>query len=358
MLPSNQFTGLPMPVFTAFGWAGEETAINFALSQLELFIQALHYNLPRDIQAIFPYFGLDRQAQAVYLAAADRADSDLFLAFHARPSSLELMLSLTNKKALAKGLKVAEGDATNWHRQLKLLGDDWNLRLQQMEYNEEEGTAVHYQDIFKDSMANLDLETAVATIAKANFLNSEPQWVTPVYISHRFDSEKIAAMSTAVIKVITEQLREMLPLIRLLTGQSPRTPGKAKAKAKAPASDKKEATPIVPPPPVEAIDEFTYLADLKPLHIRRGFINLTSAHWPFFAINARTETRVVTIYFDGRYDRKSTVWRLLPDDQARIVLGPAVREWLEDHFEAEDKIQVTAHKLDEKDIQISLQMVE
>jgi hypothetical protein len=66
----------------------------------------------------------------------------------------------------------------------------------------------------------------------------------------------------------------------------------------------------------------------------------------------------VTIYYDGRYDKKSAVWRLVPDDQARIVLSPAVREWLEDHFEAEDKIQVTAHKLDEKDIQISLQMVE
>jgi hypothetical protein len=84
------------------------------------------------------------------------------------------------------------------------------------------------------------LETAVATIAKANFLNSEPQWVTPVYINHRYDSERIAAMSTAVIKVITEQLREMLPLIRLLTGQSLRTPGKAKAKAKAGSGEKKE----------------------------------------------------------------------------------------------------------------------
>jgi hypothetical protein len=357
MLPSNQFAGLPMPVFTAFGWAGEETATNFALSQLELFIQALHSALPRELQTLFPHYGLDRQAQSVYLAASDPADSGLFIAFHARPSSLEIMLSLTNKKALAKGLKTAEGDATNWHRQLKLLGDEWNLRLQQMEYDEENDTAVHYQDIFKDSIANLDIETAVATIAKANFLNSEPQWVTPTYISCRFDAEKIAAMGTAVIKVINEQLREMLPLIRLLAGQSLRTPGKAKAKAKAVAGEKKDVAPIIPPPPIEAIDEFTYLAELKPLHLRRGFINLTPDHWPFFAISARTETRPVTIYYDGRYDNKSAVWRLVPDDQARIVLSPAVREWLEDHFDAEDKIQVTAHKLDEKDIQISLQIV-
>lgn len=358
MLPPNQFSGLPMPVFTAFGWAGEETAINFALSQLELFIQALHGSLPRDLQAIFPHYGLDRQAQSVYLAAGDQPDSDLFIAFHARPSSLEIMLSLTNKKGLAKGLKTAESDATHWHRQLKELGDEWNLRLQQMEYNEEDDTAVHYQDIYKDSIANLDIETAVATIAKANFLNSEPQWVTPVHISCRFDSEKISAMGTAVTKVLGEQLRDMLPLLRLLAGQSLRAPGKAKAKAKAAAGEKKEVVAAVPPPPVEAIDEFVHITELKPLHLRRGFINLTPGHWPFFAINARTETRPVTVYYDGRYDKKSAVWRLVPDDQARIVLSPAVREWLEDHFDADDKIQVTAHKLDEKDIQISLQMVE
>ena len=35
MSATNQFNGLTMPVFTAFGWAGEETAIQFALSQLD-----------------------------------------------------------------------------------------------------------------------------------------------------------------------------------------------------------------------------------------------------------------------------------------------------------------------------------
>ena len=37
MVQANQFAGLTMPVFSAFGWSGEETAINFALDQLQMF---------------------------------------------------------------------------------------------------------------------------------------------------------------------------------------------------------------------------------------------------------------------------------------------------------------------------------
>lgn len=49
-MSTTNFTGLTMPVFTAFGWAGEETAIKFAFTQLEAFIGALHVNLPRTVQ--------------------------------------------------------------------------------------------------------------------------------------------------------------------------------------------------------------------------------------------------------------------------------------------------------------------
>ena len=45
MQPTEEFTGLGMPVFTAFGWAGEETAQKYAYSQLEQFIALLHANL-------------------------------------------------------------------------------------------------------------------------------------------------------------------------------------------------------------------------------------------------------------------------------------------------------------------------
>jgi len=54
MSATNQFTGLPMPVFTAFGWAGEETAIKFALEQLELFIQQLHAGLSKGAREMKP----------------------------------------------------------------------------------------------------------------------------------------------------------------------------------------------------------------------------------------------------------------------------------------------------------------
>jgi hypothetical protein len=109
---------------------------------------------------------------------------------------------------------------------------------------------------------------------------------------------------------------------------------------------------------VESDDSFTYVVDLKPLHIRRGFVNLTPEHWPFFALNARTETRNVTIYYDGIYDKKSAVWRLQPSEQARIVLSPAVQEWLEDNFTANDRIKVTAMRLDNDELQVSLTAVD
>jgi hypothetical protein len=96
------------------------------------------------------------------------------------------------------------------------------------------------------------------------------------------------------------------------------------------------------------------VVELQPLHLRRGFVNLTPEHWPFFAQTARTETRNVTVYYDGIYDKKSAVWRLQPSEQARIVLSPAVHEWLEDNFMAHDRIKVTALRLDNDEMQVSL----
>jgi hypothetical protein len=101
-------------------------------------------------------------------------------------------------------------------------------------------------------------------------------------------------------------------------------------------------------------DGFAHVSKIKPLHLRRGFINLTSAHWPFFSINSRTETRPVTIYYEGVYDKDSAVWRMLPNDMARIVLSPAVHRWLEENFTENDEIHVTVTRLDNDEIQISL----
>jgi hypothetical protein len=345
-----------MPVFTAFGWAGEENAINFALGQLEQFIHSLQARLPRDIQAILPVAGLDRPAQSVYLATSEVVESDVYIAFYARPTSLEMVMAVTDQKALARALKMAESNPDLWHRLVTELGPEWNLRLQQMQVDEDSGTATHYQDLYKDSVEQLKPEAAASLAARAAFLNGEPTWVTPLYVSRRFDAEQIALMGSAVLQVVGEQIEMLMPLFRFVLGQTRRQAG-AKGRGKSrPAREKVAEVPAEPE--VEPLEKFTYVAELKPLHLQRGFVNLTSRHWPFFAINARTETRPVTVYYEGRYDRKSAVWRLVPDDQARLVLSPAVHEWLEDNFVPEDRISITAKKLDDQEIQIDLDHVD
>jgi len=121
-----------MPVFTAFGW-GEEQAVTFALSQLELFIGQLHANLPHDLRAQYPFFGLDRATQVVYLAAAEDVEADAHLFFRARPTAFIITLALTDKKALAKMLKRAEKDSEEMQQMVQRLGSEWELRIQQLE---------------------------------------------------------------------------------------------------------------------------------------------------------------------------------------------------------------------------------
>jgi hypothetical protein len=66
----------------------------------------------------------------------------------------------------------------------------------------------------------------------------------------------------------------------------------------------------------------------------------------------------VTVKYEEKINKKSAVWRLVPNDQARIVLAPQVQEWLEENFGSNDRIQVPAVKLNENDIQITLDHVE
>lgn len=352
MEETQTFVGLPMPVFTAFGWAGEETAIKFALSQMEMFIQELHPALPHSIQEKLPHFGLSQQSQAVYLAAESEVESGAYIAFYARPMSLEMQLVIKDKKALAKGLKLALDGMPLFHRLVTELGRDWSLRVQQMQVDEETGELGHHQDLFKDDVTNLDEETAVSVISKAAYLNGEDQWVTPIYISRRSPSEQIATMGLAVIQVINTHLVELMPVFDFLTGQV-----KAKKARPKPRTKPAESLPKDILTTIEPDEGFVYLAELMPLHIRRGFVNLTPEHWPFFALNSRTETRPVTIYYNGIYDKESSVWRLVPNDQARIVLSLPVHLWLEEQFEDYDKIQVTARLLEDDEIQISLKAV-
>lgn len=352
MQKTQQFTGLAMPVFTAFGWAGEEAAISYALSQLEMFISQVHDNLPHSALGLLPHYGIDQASQSVYLAANEELARDGYIAFYARPMSFEIQLALRDKAVLEKGLEAAEKNPALCHRMITELGTDWSLRVQQMQVDAESGEALHYQDLFKDNVTNLNEETAVAILSKARYLNGEAQWVTPLFISKRFSSEQAAAMGTAVVEVMTEHVTALLQVFRFLTGRSVKKPAaRKKAKTK---SVKKE--PAVEPvfPEADVVEGFTHVTELRPLHLRRGFINLTPKHWPFFAINSRTETRPVTVYYEGVYDKDCSVWRLVPSEQARLVLSPVVHRWFEDNFSAGDKIQVTARKLSDAEIQISL----
>jgi hypothetical protein len=354
-MSSNQFNGLTMPVFTAFGWAGEEAAITFALSQMELFIQSLYFNLPRETQALFPYYGLDRGSQTVYLAIEEDPTSGPYIAFSARPTSWEQSLNINDKAALNKAYAVASARPASLLDYIVELGSNWKLRLQQMEYDPEQKTATHYKDIYNDATSALSEDQLASDVERAAFLNGEDQWLVPFYLSRRQEAEKVSAMRMAVIPTTVEDVNALVPLIKLLTGKT----RKAKKKAR--------SAPPPPKAPVEQAEQaglddsaaqFTYVSELLALHIRRGFINLTPRHWPFFALNARTETRPVTVLYGEHKDEKCSVWRLVPDDQARVVLSPTGHDWLEEHFEAGDSIKVQAIKNSEDEITLTLGGVE
>lgn len=359
MSSKTAFTGLTMPVFTAFGWAGQETAINYALDQLEQFIHLLHNSLSRQAKGDLPFAGLSRASQSVYISASEVPEEDLHIAFFARPLSLEMQVAITDTKALARALKNAEAQPVMAHRLITELGAEWSLRVQQVQVDEESGEQAHYQDIFKDSITALLPDVSAEVMSKASYLNSEEKWVTPFYLSRRYPAEQASAMGLKISDVLGEQIDALLPLIHFLTGRRASS-GKRKAKPKArtvkPMMGGKAEEEAVSS--LETIvkpeDSFVHLAKIKPLHLRRGFINLTPAHWPFFAINSRTETRPVTIYYDGVYDKDSAVWRMLPNDMARIVLSPAVHHWLEDSFSEGDEVHVTVTRLESDEIQVTL----
>lgn len=355
MQTSQEFTGLGMPVFTAFGWAGEETALKYALSQLELFAATLHANLNESQRENLPYHGLNSEAQTAYLSGAENPDEDVHLTFVARPTSLEMQLALTDKEALKRALGRIDKDPQALRRLLAALGPGWSLRVQQMRIDDDSGERGHYQDLYKDELANLNDETAREVFEKAVYLNKDDSWVTPLYLSLRLPAEQAAAMQGAIVGVIGEQLGLLDPVVTVLRGRSTRKTLAASTRAKGGAKATREA-PELPQGPVEPPSDegFSYVTDLKPLHIDRGFVNMTPTHWPFFAINARTESRPVVVISDGKKDEESAVWRLQPDDMARLMLGPQAHRWLEDHFVAGDHIQLMVTKLDSGDIQVVL----
>ena len=351
-MQQQQFVGLTMPVFTAFGWAGEETAMNFALAQLEEFIARVYLNLPRDVQTHFPFYGLDRAGQSVYVAANAEIELAPYFAFYARPMSFELQFNIQNRIALSKAWKASEARPERWLRLMQDLEPGWSLRAQQMEWDEESGETTFYQDLFKDDVSKLDLETAQQVAARAAFLCGEPKWIVPLSMSYRVPAEQAAMMGVQIIDVAVSWLRGFMPLYEALLK---REPGKKKKKSSATAvsSAKIKAEKEAP-----TVEHFTYVSRLRPLHIRRGFVNLTPEHWPFFATNARSTSREVTLAYEGNRDKGGAIWRLVPTDQARVILSPKAHDWVDDNFAANDRVLVTASKLEGDEIEVKLEMVD
>ncbi len=351
-MQQTEFSGLGMPVFTAFGWAGEEAAIEYALSELAAFVHALHASLPRAIQNMFPVHGLDRENRTAYLAASEDVESDVHILFLARPMSMEMQFALQDEKSLDKAWAMINKENVLSHRLFTEMGPEWLLHVQQLQVDEDSGEASNYQELFLGSVSSFDMKTAVDLFEKAAYLNGEKQWIIPIHLSREFKSEQIALMKEAVLEVIGKEIRNLVPLITKLTNRSAET-GKTKSRKRRKKGIKQE----------DSSDDgsFVYTATLKPLHLRRGFINLTPEHWDFFAVNSRTVTRNVTIYYDGIYDKESTAWKLSTTGQTRIVVSPAVKLWMTDNFEAGDQIELMAHDLSDGvrggELQITLSAV-
>ncbi len=359
-----------MPVFTAFGWAGEANAIKFALEHLDLFIKTIYSNLSPQAKAALPFWGMNQEAQTVYLATNADPERGPYIAFYARPMLFEMRISITDKAAINRGLKTAEKSINSWHHIITELGEDWHLHLQQNHIDEESGEVSFYNDLYKDGVEKFDPESCETITGRAAFLNSEVKWITPVHLSYRLDSQLAAGMSNKLINLVIEQIDKSLPFLKVFARQqkgSLTSIGKSKSTTR---TKKRGVTKKVTNKSEEEIkkakgskaaaeapqpEEFSYTASLKKLHLRKGFINMTSKHWPFFAKTARTETREVSVYYDGKYDEKSTVWRLQPDNVARLVLGDESHRWLEDNFSTDARIQLQVVRLEGDKIQIRLQ---
>lgn len=365
----SQFTGLMMPVFSAFGWAGQEAAVKYALSQLELFVGRLHAALPQEFQSMFPHFGVEQDSQMVYISSDHKLESEPYFTFQARPLSFEMTFHMTDEMYIGKMLSVAERQFDSWYTAVRQLGDDWTIRIQQMEVPEG-GTPSHYQDLYKGPVNDLNRDTANEIVNRAVYLHSEEKWITPLYFTLRLHSETVAAMGPAVIPTYREYISRLLPLLQFVyvprksagQGRAAKTP-----KTRTPKAPTAPLTPPVVPFMSEASSStagegnrselFRFTSELKPLHIRKGFVNLQPRHWHYFAVGTRMETRPVIVRYGSKRDTESAVWHLLPDDQTRIVLGPPVQSWLEENFAPDDAIEVVAHRLNDDKIEITLSPV-
>lgn len=174
---TSPFLGLTMPVFTAFGWAGEETAVQFALEQMKEFVAAMHSNLPRDIQMALPHHGLDKESQGVYLAHALETESDVHVTYHARPMALRMGIHVSERNALNRAFTTVQKHPDAWLKALQGLGDAWEIRFQQMEFNPDTSEATHYKDLYRGPVSELTAEQSAELVDRMVYLNGEEKWL-------------------------------------------------------------------------------------------------------------------------------------------------------------------------------------
>ncbi len=359
-MSNEPFNGLTMPVFTAFSWAGQEQAIQYALGQLDEFIKLMHLRLSRETQTIFPQRGLDKTSQGVFLARDLETQRDLYMTFHASARSFRYAVSLFDRNALNRAFKAIQNDQSGFYDALSAL-EGWELRIQQMEYNPETEEATNYRDLYKGAANALTPSESAEIIERAVYLNGEEKWLATVQLSKRSPAEFIAAMGTAVTSEVAKEVDNLLPVLRFLVGGVKKRPAASRKKTpKKKSTAKRKKATAASVIAEEEVQTFTYIAKLKPMHINRGFVNMTEAHWPFFSINSRTVTRDIILKYEETIDRESAVWRMVPSDKARLVLSDPARDWLDDNFSPNDEIQITAKKLglDKNDkIEIEIEMV-
>ena len=351
------FLGLTMPVFTAFGWAGEETAVKFALEQMKEFVAAMQGTLTREAQMAFPHHGLDSETQGVYLAHALETDSDVYMTYHARPMALRMAVHLNDRNGLNRGFTTIQKHPDAWVKALNELGDAWEVRFQQMEYNPDTNEATHYKDLHRGPVSEMTAELSAELVDRMVYLNGEEKWLAPVTLTRSYSSEFIAAMNTGVSAELGAEINEtLMPVLRLLLGTTG-AKGARKTSTKTTKARKKSKTTSARAVSENQVEEFTYVSVIKPLHLRKGFVNLTPAHWAFFAINSRTVTHPITLSYDGNVDKDSAMWRLVPSDMVRLVLSDKASAWFSDNFSSGNEAQLTVRKVAPREIEVKLELV-
>lgn len=354
---TSSFLGLTMPVFNAFGWAGEETAVNFALEQMQEFVSMMQSSLSGEGRMNLPHHGLDKETQGVYVAHSLETESDVYMTYHARPVALRKNVILSDRNALNRAFTTIQKHTDAWTKALADLGDAWEIRFQQMEYNPETNEATHYKDLYKGPVTELSAEQSAELVDRMAYLNSEEKWIAPLTLARSYSSEFIAAMGSSVSSELAKEIDEtLMPVIRLFLGTTG-APGARKKSTKTTTARKKSKATSASAVADNKVEEFTYVSVIKPLHLRKGFVNLTPAHWAFFAINSRTVTHPVTLNYDGNIDKESSMWRMVPSDMTRLVLSDKARAWLEDNFASGDQAQLTVRKIAPRNVEVKIELV-